>query len=172
MGYSRGARIAINLLARDPERLSSVIAGGSGVRSARRDHAAVVEALETDDVSSITDPAALFMRRFAESRSTDPTSLAGLDNDLMALAACVRSNSSLSYDPAERVDALRRLQTPVLAVVGDKDPNLAEVQLLIETMHNGQLVVLSGEDHLSAVTAPRYREAVASFLHAHATSVA
>src|SRR6478736_2205518 len=68
MGYSMGGRIAINLLARVPERFSSVIAGGAGLRTMRRDQAAIIEALETDDVSSITDPVALFMRQFAESR--------------------------------------------------------------------------------------------------------
>jgi pimeloyl-ACP methyl ester carboxylesterase len=153
-------------------RLASVIVGGAGVRSERRNFAAVIEALETDDVSSITDTAALFMRQFAESRLTDPTSLAGRDNDLKALAASMRSKSGIGYDPAERVDALRRVQTPVLAVVGDKDPILSEAQLLTETVPNGQLVIMPGEDHLSAVTAQEYRQAVASFLHAPAVSVA
>jgi len=34
--------------------------------------AAIASALETDDVTSITDPTALFFRRFAESRACDP----------------------------------------------------------------------------------------------------
>jgi hypothetical protein len=39
-----------------------------------------------------------------------------------------------SADPAKRTDALRRVQTPVLAVVADNDPNLSEAQLLIGTV--------------------------------------
>jgi pimeloyl-ACP methyl ester carboxylesterase len=74
---------------------------------------------------------------------------------------------SISYDSAERVEALRRLETPVLAVVGDKDRGLSDARLLIETVPFVELVVLPGEDHLSAVTARGYREAVASFLKVH-----
>lgn len=112
------------------------------------------------------------MRRFAESRLTDPTSLAGRYNDLKALAASTRGNSSIGYDPPERVDALRSVQTPVLAVVGDKDPILSEAQRLIETVPFGELVALPGEDHLGAVSSQEYKEAVVSFLKAHALNAA
>jgi pimeloyl-ACP methyl ester carboxylesterase len=174
MGYSLGGRIVINLLARIPERFTSVIVGAAGLRTVRLNRTATIEALETDDVSSITDPGALFMRRFAESRLTDPTSLAGRDNDLKALAACMRGDSTntIGDDPAERVDTLRRVQTPVLAVVGEKDGVLSEAKLLIETVPVGELVVLPGEDHLSAVSSQKYKEAVVSFLKAHALSAA
>jgi pimeloyl-ACP methyl ester carboxylesterase len=176
MGYSMGGGIAVELLARIPERFTSVVAGGAGVRTARQDRTATIEALETDDVASITEPGALFMRRFAESRLTDPTSLAGRDNDLKALAAALRATGglggNLASDPARLTDALRRAQTPVLAVVGDKDSNLAEAQLLIETVPIGELVVLPGEDHLSAVSSQKYKEAVASFLKTHSLSTA
>jgi pimeloyl-ACP methyl ester carboxylesterase len=111
-------------------------------------------AFERDDVSSITDPRAPSWRRLAESRSTDPTSLSGRDNDLKALAAMLRSSDPPQYasNLAKHTDALRRVQIPVLAVVGDKDTNLAEAQLLIETVPFGELVVLPAEDHLSAVS--------------------
>ena len=72
MGYSMGGGIAVDLLARMPERFISVVAGGAGVRTVRKDPAATAEALETADLSTITNPGALMMRRLAESRSTDP----------------------------------------------------------------------------------------------------
>jgi pimeloyl-ACP methyl ester carboxylesterase len=176
MGYSMGGQIVINLLARRPERFTSVIAGGAGLRSASAldSQTANIEALETDDVSSITDPRALFWRRLAESRSTDPTSLAGRDNDLKAFAAMLRNSypPQIASNPAKNTDSLRRVQIPVLAVVGDKDANLSEAQLLIETVPFGELVVLPGEDHLSAVRAEKYKEAVASFLKKAHTSTA
>jgi pimeloyl-ACP methyl ester carboxylesterase len=172
MGYSMGGGVVIDLLARVPERFTSVIAGGAGIRAGRPDRTATIEALETDDVSSITDPRALAMRQFAENQSADPTSLVGRDNDLKALAAVLRGTGSTAFDPAKLTEALRRVQTPVLAVVGDKDPNLSEAQLLIETVPFGELVVLPGEDHPSAVRSQKYKEAVASFLKAHALSAA
>ena len=64
------------------------------------------------------------------------------------------------------------MQTPVLAVVGDKDPTLSEAQLLIATVPNGELVMLPGEDHVSAVRSHMYKDAVASFLRAQSLSAA
>jgi pimeloyl-ACP methyl ester carboxylesterase len=78
----------------------------------------------------------------------------------------------IASNPAKHTDALRRVQTPVLAVVGDKDLNLSEAQLLIETVPFGELVVLAGEDHASAISSQKYKEAVASFLNAHAYTAA
>jgi pimeloyl-ACP methyl ester carboxylesterase len=172
MGYSMGGAIAVGLLARMPERFTSFIAGGAGVSTARPDQTAAIEALETDDISTITDPGALLIRRFAESRLTDPISVAGRDNDLKAAAALLRGRASTAFDPAKLMDALRRVQTPVLAVVGDKDPFLSQAQLLIETVPFGELVVLSGETHPSAISSQKYKEAVASFLKSHAFTAA
>jgi pimeloyl-ACP methyl ester carboxylesterase len=175
MGYSMGGRIAIDLLARVPERFTSVIAGGAGLRSALPDPESLTagaEALEADDVSRITNPGQLALRQLAESRLTDPASIAGLNNDLKALAACTGIVKGITYDPVERIDALRRVETPVLAVVGDNDRILSEAQLLIQTVPSGELVVLPGEDHVSAVRSHLYKDAVASFLQAHAVRAA
>ena len=70
MGYSMGVGIAINLLTRFAARFTSVVAGGQGgVRVPVVDvqgRIAIAEALEASDVSSISDPGALRMRRFAQ----------------------------------------------------------------------------------------------------------
>jgi pimeloyl-ACP methyl ester carboxylesterase len=174
MGYSMGGQIVINLLARRPERFSSIIAGGAGLRSASAlgDQTANIEALETDDVSSITDQRALDWRRRAEGGY--PGGLAARDNDLKAFAAMLRNSypPQIASNPAKHTDALRRVQTPVLAVVGGKDVNLSEARLLIEAVPFGELVVLAGEDHSSAISSQKYKEAVASFLKAHAYTAA
>ena len=54
---------------------------------------------------------------------------------------------------------------PLLAVVGDQD-NLPASRRLSETVPNAQLVILPGEDHLSAICAQAYKDAVAAFLSA------
>lgn len=71
-----------------------------------------------------------------------------------ALAAMLRNSDPvhLASHPATHADALRRVQTPVLAVVGEKDPSLSEAHLLIDTVPFGELVALPGEDHDSAVS--------------------
>jgi hypothetical protein len=53
-----------------------------------------------------------------------------------------------------------------LAVTGDKDHALAAAQRLVGIVPNAKLVALPGEDHVSAVSAPVYKDAMASFLKA------
>jgi len=161
MGFSTGGAIAINLLARFPHRLTGAIAIGAGLISASdaasmiARNAVIAEALLADDVSTITDLAALFFRNLALSRE------AGLDNDLKALSACCgRFLRDLAYVDE---DALRRAQVPLLAVIGDRD-TVPRAQRLVETVPEAQLVVLPGEDHFSSIRAQACKDAVAAFL--------
>ncbi len=164
MGYSMGGAIAVALLARFPERFNSVIVGGAGLPVAARDprrSAAIAAALEAEDVSTISDPVAFFFRQFSESRAHDPHSFADVDPDLRALAAISRRSSGVRSDVAA---ALPQVQVPLLVVVGDKDETLPDSQRLSETVPNAQLVILPGEDHVSAIPAVAYKHAVAAFL--------
>ncbi len=174
MGYSMGGGIVLNLLARFSDRFNTAIVGGAGLTSDRLDQdtrLTFAEALETDDVSSIAHPGARVMRQFVESRLTDSASLAGLDNDRFALGAAYRCPGWFQQELIDEA-ALRRVAIPVLAVVGDKDRNVSAAQHLVETVPTGELVVLPGEDHLSAVRARKYKDAVASFLKTHSLSAA
>jgi pimeloyl-ACP methyl ester carboxylesterase len=149
MGYSMGGWISLNLLARFPGRFSSVMAGGSGVRPYRQSDA-FIEALETDDPAGITDPAARGFRTFTDSTQ---------DNDRLALAAVQR---------AERAEAdealLTRVSVPTLLFVGAEDPTREAVQHAARTIPTASLVILPGEDHLSAYRAQACKEAVSDFL--------
>jgi pimeloyl-ACP methyl ester carboxylesterase len=161
MGYSSGGVIAVALLAYHPDRFTSVIVGGAGLRPPDSQRQAdIAAALVADDLSTINNPAALMFRQFAESRAAD----------LHALAAFCRSGWFPS--PQELEVALGQARVPLLAVVGDKDGSLADVQRLSTTVPNAQLVILPGEDHFSATPAQSYKEAVASFLDTRAASAA
>jgi len=171
MGYSMGVGIAINLLARFPGRFTSVVAGGQGgVRVPVEDaqlRIAIAEALETTDVSTISDPRALRLRRFADSR---------VNNDLLALGAIWRSDIAVGHLLFYVADAdesmLRRAEVPVLAVVGENDVSIRAARRLVEIIPHAQLVVLPGHDHLSAVRAQEYKDTVAAFLTQHTVTVA
>ena len=161
MGFSSGGAIALNLLARFPHRLTGAVVVGAGLISAS-DAAAMIArneviaaALLADDDSTITDQTALFFRNLALSRE------AGLDNDLKALGACCgRLLRDLAYVDE---DALRRVQVPLLAVIGDRD-NVPRAKRLVETVPGAQLVVLPGEDHFSSIRTQACKDAVAAFL--------
>jgi pimeloyl-ACP methyl ester carboxylesterase len=166
MGYSMGGAFAIRLLARHRGRFNSVIAGAAGLRLGPDNpqlSEAMALALEAEDISTISDPAARFFREFAESRARDPHSLADADPDLYAFAAIARRRGG-TQTPEDVVIALKDIQVPLLAVVGDKDPVLPEVQLLTETVLNAQLVTVPGCDHVTTVSSTAYKDAVASFL--------
>jgi pimeloyl-ACP methyl ester carboxylesterase len=174
MGYSSGGAIAIALLAFHPDRFRSVIVGGAGqvtpaIPQVLPDIAA---ALETDDLSAIKNPAALFFRQFAESRAHDPHSIAQLNPDLHALAALCKAGLGLRSTHEDVEAALGQVRVPLLAVAGDKDAALPGVRRLSQTVPNAQFVMLPGEDHFSAIPAQTYKEAVASFLKEHSFSAA
>ncbi len=174
MGYSMGAAIALSLLARFPERFSSVIAGGVGlpvVPPTPQVAAAIAAAMEADDVSTISEPVPRFFRAFADSRGNDPYRIGDVNADLQAFAAIARRSTSLRSISAADEGALRKNSVPVLVVVGDKDPVLPDAQRLMQTVPHAQLVVVPG-DHLSAIPAPAYKEAVASFLTEHSLGAA
>jgi hypothetical protein len=65
--------------------------------------------------------------------------------------------------PEDAEAGLRNVQVHLLAVIGDKD-EVVEAQRLTETVPKAKLVVLPGEDHLSAVRAQGYKDAVAAFV--------
>jgi hypothetical protein len=67
----------------------------------------------------------------------------------------------LSEDAEARLQSVR---VRLLPVVGDRDAALLAAQRLSRTVPNAQLIVLPGEDHLSAIRAQAYRDAVAVLL--------
>ena len=163
MGYSTGGAIAITLLSYHPHRFRSVIVGGAGVTpQSPQVLADIAAALETDDLTTIKNPAALFFRQFAESRA----------NDLHALAALCKVQLGLRLTPEDVEAGLGQNQVPLLFVISEKDRAVAEVQRFSQTLPNAQLVVLPGEDHFSALPAQTYKEAVASFFKEHSFSAA
>jgi len=166
MGYSMGGAIAIILMARHPDRFNSVIVGGAGLRLGRSDpqrNEALAAAFEAADISTISDPVARRFRELAESRAHDPHSLNDADPDLHAFAAMTRRRGG-THTPEDVVAAVKHTQVPFLAVVGEKDPGLSEVQRLTETAPNAELVVVPGGDHITTITAAAYKDAVATFL--------
>jgi pimeloyl-ACP methyl ester carboxylesterase len=151
MGYSMGASLSLELLARHPERFrTAVIAGiGDGVLGrGLRDSGAIAAALLAPDAGSIEDPVGRAFRAFAEQGS----------NDLEALAACMRRERK----PIDR-EALAAVQIPVLVVLGDQDVLAGPAEKLVSSFPNARLEVVPG-DHLSAVAEPRFREVVLDFL--------
>jgi pimeloyl-ACP methyl ester carboxylesterase len=152
MGYSMGALVALNLLARRPERFAAAVVGGTGLprpSTDPRQRERLAAALEAADPATISDPTLARFRQAVEGRG----------NDLPALAAFQRRERTQA-DGA----ALRRLQLPLLVVVWAKDEAVASARQLAGTVSGAELVILSGEDHRSTLTAGECKQAVGRFL--------
>src|SRR6266852_6815427 len=153
MGYSMGGRIALGLLRSHPERLRAVVLGGIGAVSASRpgfSRQPIVNALLADDASAVSDERAKQFRDFAES----------IGNDLKALAACMGGNRS---DLTAEDLAAKPIRVPTMIVIGTKDTLVGDPKLLSDSIPGSQLVMLEGQDHLSAPSDQRYKVAVLRF---------
>jgi pimeloyl-ACP methyl ester carboxylesterase len=151
MGYSMGALVTLNPLARNAERFTLAVVAGAGLPRPATDpqrRAALAAALEAADPATISEPTALRFRQSAERRG----------NDLLALAALQRSERTQADQTA-----LRRLELPLLVVVGEKDEVLGSARQLVAAVPDAELIMLAGEDHQSALAAQSYKKAVGDF---------
>jgi len=153
MGYSMGGRIVTGLLMLHPERLRAAVLGGIGAASAAApsfDRKPIVDALLAKDTSEVKEQRAREFRQFAEATV----------NDLKALAAVMASNRE--DFPAEKI-AAKKIGVPVMIVIGTKDLLVGDPKLLHGAIPGSKLVMLEGQDHLSAPSDPRYVKEVLEF---------
>ncbi|MGH7819111.1 MAG: alpha/beta fold hydrolase [Candidatus Binatia bacterium] len=154
MGYSMGARVALDVAMWSAERCRALVLGGMGrnffpdLGGPDRDYEIIAATLEADDASGFP-PLAQSYRVFAQQTG----------GDLKALAACWR-RPRRSASRAE----LALLRAPTLVVVGDRDEIAGDGQVLADAIPGAELVILRGKDHLKAVGAKEHRSAVLAFL--------
>jgi pimeloyl-ACP methyl ester carboxylesterase len=153
MGYSMGARIALEVAVNAPARVYGLVLSGIGMSfrdfgGPEHDRETIARALEADDPSAFP-PSARFYRTFAEQSHADRR----------ALAACWRRPIRVIDPPA-----LGDVATPTLFVVGDRDAIAGDPEPLALAMQHARVVRLAGKDHMNAVGAKMHRTAVLAFL--------
>jgi pimeloyl-ACP methyl ester carboxylesterase len=153
MGYSMGARVALEVAIVHPERVDALVLSGIGgnfrdTRFRDKDREVVARALEADDPSDFP-PWALTYRKFADQNHADRR----------ALAACWRR----AVRPPTEAE-LESIRAPTLIVVGDRDPVAGDPEPLARAIPGAEVVRLAGKDHMNAVGAKEHRIAVLAFL--------
>ncbi len=153
MGYSMGARVALEVAITYPARMLALVLSGMGegfrdFGGGRGDRETVARALEADDPSAFS-AAARFYRSFADQTR----------QDRRALAACWRRSSRV-VEPRD----LAAIAAPTLVVVGDRDLVAGDAEPLARSIPGARLVRLAGKDHMNAVGAREHRRAVLDFL--------
>lgn len=151
MGYSMGGMVALVAAGLWPERFDRVIAAGVGERllDKGKDSKAVVDALLTDDLSSIRSPGARLFRTFADQNG----------QDRQALAACFEAVRA-DYP----VDVLSRITRPVLIVAGEADDQAGPAAALAARIPGAQSFTVPKRDHMKTVGDRAYKDAVLKFL--------
>lgn len=153
VGYSMGGVVAL-VTAAAGRRVRRLVVGGIGASAAEQGGvdrnslvgAALIEALLTDDPSSISDERALGFRMFAEATGADRKSL----------AAQARASR---HTPI----GLARIKVPALVLAGVDDWLATRPHVLSSALPDGRCKVLAG-DHLTVVRNPEFAAAIVAFL--------
>jgi pimeloyl-ACP methyl ester carboxylesterase len=169
VGYSMGAFITNNLVARHPQRILSATLGGGGWMRANDERMLVLKLLaeSLEKGEGITpllialSPSGLPKRTVEQTQLTNRMLM--LANDQQALAAVARTMSRLAVTEEQ----LKANRVPVLAIIGEVDPLKVGVDELEDVMPNLDVVVIDKGDHLSTLWSPKFVESVKGFLAAH-----
>lgn len=161
-GYSMGGRLALHLAARDPGRLGALILVGASAgiedpseRAARRrldaELAAWIERHPIEEVVARWERSPVF--------ETQPDALRDsqrpdrLSHDPAALGAVLRSAGQGALAPIW--DRLERIECPVLAVAGERDPAYAAAARRIATLvPRGESRLVRGAGHAPQLEQP------------------
>ncbi len=158
LGYSMGAFMGAHLLGHNPSRLHKVILGGIGdetpVTAAQGD--VIAAALRSSDNATIADSMGKAVRRFVDANPR---------NDRTALAYSAQRMWPEGYPLRIAGPKLATAGCPVLIVNGEHDhPYVDSAHRFADALANGEHVEISGTDHMTSVSDPRFKQLVLDFL--------
>ena len=164
VGYSMGAEIGLKLATQYPERVQSLVLGGSGW-SGKSDNALyqlIAESLEKS--GSVGD----VLRAITPAGHPEPTdaTIASADellkgNDIEALVAVAKSMGNIIDLSSQQ---LSDIQIPVLGIAGENDRERGNLEKMVGVVPNFTMKVLPGRDHVDAPSDPRFEGIITEFL--------
>ena len=171
VGLSMGGYIAIQLMARAPERISAVVLAdtmGRGDSEERRQaRAAQAEVIRTDGLDAFAE--LVLPRMFAPSVFAEWPALVERFRDTITSQrphAVIAALQGLASRP-DMLDALARVDLPTLVLVGSEDVVTTpdDSRELASVIRGSELVVLQGAGHMSCWEDPAaFNAAVRTFL--------
>jgi len=167
VGYSMGGFITLKLVAAHPERVLSATAGGAGY-SHDLDERFMNELSDSLEQGKGFGP---LMARLIPAGDPKPTeeNLQAINkmlssmNDTKALAAVIRGMRGLEVKEEDLKDS----KTPILALIGDKDPLKKGVDEMKGKTPNLEIVEIKGADHMNAFGRPEFIRSLKDFLAKH-----
>jgi pimeloyl-ACP methyl ester carboxylesterase len=156
MGYSMGARLALQTALAHPSRVSNLIVGGVGGRmfepppASEQPAMTMAEAMTAEDPESIKDATLRGFRLFAEQQG----------EDRLALAAVTQGRGGAAIAKED----LAAIAMPALVVAGQRDQMAGDPQALADLIPGAKAVTLPACDHFSAIPHALFKAAVFDFL--------
>jgi pimeloyl-ACP methyl ester carboxylesterase len=155
MGYSMGARLALQMALAHPDRVSNLIVGGIGGRMLQpppgpAPSMTMAQAMRAEDPETITEKTMKGFRLFAEQQG----------EDRLALAAFSEGRGGPALTEAD----LAAISAPTLVVAGSRDEMAGDPQVLADAIAGAKAVSLPACDHFSAIPHALYKAAVFDFL--------
>lgn len=156
IGFSLGARVALELLRQRGDRFLLGVACGVGETlinpREERDPEAFAKAMEAPSADAIEDDMARRFRLFAE----------GQGQDLGALAACSRGLAA-THRPWTR-ELLSEIKNEMLVIAGTGDELAGPPDALAACFPNAKAKRIPGCGHMDCLTQPMFKAAVMDFL--------
>ena len=152
MGYSMGAFLAVRLMHDRPSRVLGAVLAGIGenyFRLSPQESETIAQGLLAENPAAIADAKARDFRTFCERAN----------NDLVALAACIRRERRTLTAPE-----LKALSQKALVVCGAEDTLAGSPEALARALGNARSIVIPKRNHHSTVGDRAYKDAVLEFL--------
>ncbi|SFB34609.1 Pimeloyl-ACP methyl ester carboxylesterase [Collimonas sp. OK607] len=155
IGYSLGAKVLLEIAARNPDIFGTLVLAGLGANVFAPEKAGelIADVLE----QGVNDATPATIRGFVSY---------GLEagNDPLALAACLRRPPN----PVITADRLAKIRCRTLVIAGDRDTVALPLEPLASVLPNHTLLLLKDIDHLGLPAAPEFADAVMRFLDSRA----
>lgn len=152
MGYSMGGMTTLEMLCHHSDRVTAAVVGGMG--------AAFPDNRRANCIDEERDEPPKLERSFWGGARATAAFL--LRYNAIAQNAVWRGVFR-KQSPVRNLALLGGVRQPVLIVVGTRDPLCPGTRVLQERLPNARRITLSGRNHLSAVSDPRYKAAVLDF---------
>jgi pimeloyl-ACP methyl ester carboxylesterase len=167
LSYSMGGRIAFKLVADHPDRVLSAIIGGTDGEPLTEEFLGVLETTAISlEESGSTQPVIEYFNSNGSLADEDIEQIVetlGSHNDPLALAAVLRGFPGFQTDRSR----LERNSVPCVAIIGENDPNRANLETTAGYMPQLEVVVIDDADHMTTFGDPAFLIAVRAFLARH-----
>ena len=162
VGYSMGAEIVLKFLTQYPDRVRSVVVGGSGWSGKKE---ADLYALLADSLDE-GDGLGLVLKTLNPGTTDEEIASANEmleGQDVRALASVTRAMRELTNLTQGELSAVG---VPMLGIAGEHDPERPNLEKMRSVVPDFTMRVLEDRDHMSAVSDPRFKTAIVEFLTA------